>query len=323
MKKMVTAGLAIACAAALFTACSGSKGSKAGGASDKAVGYTFGEGKTFHSDEKETYSISFSDASWYAMQDTWKTEGVFKDIEDTTNVHLDITSYDSGDYGQKVNLAINSGSATYIIPKIYSEDQYVAGGGVVPVSDYTQYMPNFTAFVNKYNMNPDLDTIRQSDGKFYRLPGMHQAALQDYTIMVREDIFEAAGYNIRELENIVEHAIVLSENGVIRLEDLPENVQEEAREKTLAIPHQKTEQEVTALPLQSSTVSAKSETTRGITDDEDASGEILSLEEMERRHILHALSVCKNNKTEVCKKLGISRATLWRKLKELQIAVED
>ena len=129
--------------------------------------------------------------------------------------------------------------------------------------------------------------------------------------------------NIRELENIVEHAIVLSENGVIRLEDLPENVQEEAREKTLAIPHQKTEQEVTALPLQSSTVSAKSETTRGITDDEDASGEILSLEEMERRHILHALSVCKNNKTEVCKKLGISRATLWRKLKELQIAVED
>ena len=129
--------------------------------------------------------------------------------------------------------------------------------------------------------------------------------------------------NIRELENIVEHAIVLSENGVVRLEDLPENVQEEAREKTLAIPHQKTEQEVTALPLQSSTVSAKSETTRGITDDEDASGEILSLEEMERRHILHALSVCKNNKTEVCKKLGISRATLWRKLKELQIPVED
>jgi len=200
MKKIVTAGVAIVCAAALFTACSGSKGKKADGASDKAVGYTFGEGKTFHTDEKETYSISFSDASWYAMQDTWKTEGIFKDIEDVTNVHLDITSYDSGDYNQKINLAINSGSSTYIIPKVYSEDQYVAGGGVVAVSDYTKYMPNFTAFVNKYNMGPDLDTIRQSDGKFYRLPGMHQAALQDYTIMVREDIFEAAGYNIRELE---------------------------------------------------------------------------------------------------------------------------
>ena len=129
--------------------------------------------------------------------------------------------------------------------------------------------------------------------------------------------------NIRELENIVEHAIVLSEGGVIRLEDLPENVQEEAREKTLAIPHQKTEQEVAAIPMQPMGNSSKSEGARGKADSDEASDEILSLEEMERRHILHALSLCKNNKTEVCKKLGISRATLWRKLKELQIPVED
>ena len=127
--------------------------------------------------------------------------------------------------------------------------------------------------------------------------------------------------NIRELENIIEHAIVLSENGVIRLEDLPENVQEEAREKTLAISHQKEDAEVVAIPLQSTMTSTKADPSRK-KDDED-SGDILSLEEMERRHILHALSVCKNNKTEVCKKLGISRATLWRKLKELQIPVED
>ena len=200
MKKIVTIVAAIVCALSLFTACSGSKKAKTGAASGEAVGYTFGAEQTFHSDEPVTYSISFSDASWYPMVDTWKTEGIFKDIEDVTNVHLDITSYDSGDYNQKINLAINSGSSTYIIPKVYDESPYVAGGGVVAVSDYIQYMPNFTAFVEKYNMNPDLDTIRQADGKFYRLPGMHQAALQDYTILVREDIFEAAGYDIRELE---------------------------------------------------------------------------------------------------------------------------
>ena len=199
MKKVITTLVAITCLSSLFISC-GSKKADKKAASGEAKGYTFGEEVTFHSDEPVTYSISFSDASWYAMQDTWKTEGIFKKIEDKTNVHLDITSYDSGDYNQKVNLAINSGSSTYIIPKIYSEDQYVAGGGVVAVSDYTQYMPNFKAFVNQYKMEPDLDTIRQNDGKFYRLPGMHQAALQDYTIMVREDIFEAAGYSIRELE---------------------------------------------------------------------------------------------------------------------------
>ena len=130
--------------------------------------------------------------------------------------------------------------------------------------------------------------------------------------------------NIRELENIVEHAIVLSEDGVIRLEDLPESVQEEAREKTLAIAHQKSEtKEVAAIPLQPSNTAPKQDASRNKGESDEDESEILSLEEMERRHILHALSVCKNNKTEVCKRLGISRATLWRKLKELQIAVED
>ena len=166
MKKIIAAVLAMICATALFAWPWSKKSSKAA----EASGYTYGEEKTFHSDKPVTYSISFSDASWYPMLDTWKTEGVFKDIENLTNVHLDITSYDSGDYPQKVNLAINAGSATYIIPKVYSEEQYIAGGGIVAVSDYVQYMPNFSAFVKNYNMDPDLDTIRQKDGKFYRLP---------------------------------------------------------------------------------------------------------------------------------------------------------
>ena len=43
--------------------------------------------------------------------------------------------------------------------------------------------------------------------------------------------------------------------------------------------------------------------------------DIISLEEMERRHILHALSVCKGNQTEICEKL-------WRKMKALKIQME-
>ena len=73
MKKIATIAVAISCAAVLLTACSGKTTAKGGAASAEAVGYTFGEEKTFHSDNPVTYSISFSDASWYAMQDTWKT----------------------------------------------------------------------------------------------------------------------------------------------------------------------------------------------------------------------------------------------------------
>ncbi len=146
--------------------------------------------------------------------------------------------------------------------------------------------------------------------------------------------------NIRELENILEHAIVLSEGGIIRLEDLPENVQECAKEKAMAIPHMKGNAEAAegsaevcavdelrsigyaSVSAEVDAKNASGSATSSATNSTAASGDILTLEELERRHILNALSVYKNNKSEVCKKLGISRATLWRKLKELKIEME-
>lgn len=167
---------------------------------EENLDYQYGLDTTFHSDDPVTYSFFFSDASWYPMVDTWKTEGVFKKIEEITNVTLDITSIDSGDYNQKVSLMINAGEAAYIIPKTYDESPYVDGGAIVAISDYTQYMPYFTDFVEKYNMQDDLKTITKSDGKFYRLPGMLEAPVQDYTFMIRKDLFDAAGVDVPAIE---------------------------------------------------------------------------------------------------------------------------
>lgn len=167
---------------------------------EENLDYQYGLDTTFHSDDPVTYSFFFSDASWYPMVDTWKTEGVFKKIEEATNVTLDITSIDSGDYNQKVSLMINAGEAAYIIPKTYDESPYVDGGAIVAISDYTQYMPYFTDFVEKYNMQDDLKTITKSDGKFYRLPGMLEAPVQDYTFMIRKDLFDAAGVDVPAIE---------------------------------------------------------------------------------------------------------------------------
>ena len=43
---------------------------------------------------------------------------------------------------------------------------------------------------------------------------------------------------------------------------------------------------------------------------------LLPLSEMERNYIRKALEVCQRNHTEAARRLGISRSTLWRKLKE-------
>jgi two-component system nitrogen regulation response regulator GlnG/two-component system response regulator HydG len=44
---------------------------------------------------------------------------------------------------------------------------------------------------------------------------------------------------------------------------------------------------------------------------------------MERQHIIRALNLLNGNKTDVAAKLGISRATLWRKLKEHKIELGE
>ena len=220
-KQLLSTALAVSMVAASLTACTNGKGgsNEEPAPSQTAVdnntvtttddgstvvepveelGYTFGE--HFYSDDPVTYSMSFSDASWYPMTDKWKTEGVFEQIRLRTNVTLDLTSIDSGDYNDKIALSINAGDAPYIIPKTYDESRYVDGGAIVPVSKWTQFMPNFTKFVEDYNMQPDLDTITRNDGNFYRLPGMHESPNKDYFFMVRKDLFDGAGIDIASLE---------------------------------------------------------------------------------------------------------------------------
>ncbi len=96
--------------------------------------------------------------------------------------------------------------------------------------------------------------------------------------------------NVRELENCIESAVVLCE-GEILAEHLPLPDVERSRPE----PPPAGETKVTA---------------------------IMSLKEIERRHILSVLEVVKGNRTAAAKALGIGRNTLARKLKEYGIADE-
>ncbi|HEY6171234.1 MAG TPA: sigma-54 dependent transcriptional regulator [Candidatus Kapabacteria bacterium] len=84
--------------------------------------------------------------------------------------------------------------------------------------------------------------------------------------------------NIRELKNIIERAVLLSSGEMLGVDLLPDEIR---------------------TPTKTTDVTA-----------------IHTLEEVERNHILRVLKQAENNKTQAAKLLGISTATLYRKLKE-------
>ena len=92
--------------------------------------------------------------------------------------------------------------------------------------------------------------------------------------------------NVRELRMAIEHGVVLARGEMVDLQDLPERLFQAP-----ASPNS---------PLE------------GI-------GTNLNLEAMEKKFIVQALKLCYSNRTEAAQKLGISRRTIHRKLKEYQI----
>ena len=88
--------------------------------------------------------------------------------------------------------------------------------------------------------------------------------------------------NIRELDNVLRGAAVLSDNGVIEAADLPPALRSSRP------------------PVEPAT-------------------EPMTIDAMEKEAIIKALALCANNRKEAKKMLAISEATLYRKIKKYNL----
>jgi len=113
--------------------------------------------------------------------------------------------------------------------------------------------------------------------------------------------------NVRELENCVEHAIAMTRGPYIIPNDLPVQI-------ALTSHHERRDSKV-----------PEAEATESVTTGMPASADTtlatpaMSMREAERRAILKALRLHNGNRTLAAKELGISRATVWRKMKKYSI----
>lgn len=172
---------------------SGSEPALSSSEAEKDLDYEYGEDTTFHSEEPVTYSMMFSDHENYPLKKDWR---LWSYIKEKANVDFDLTTVARTDYNDKVTAAVNSGSAPYIIPKIYDSKAFEDSGQVVAVSDWVQYMPNYQKQVKEWGMEDDLKQTYASDGKYYRLPGMWEDVAGGYSFIIRKDVFEAAGVDL-------------------------------------------------------------------------------------------------------------------------------
>ena len=155
----------------------------------------FAAGTTFRATEPVEFSMLYRDHEAYPLQKDWP---FFTEIEKNQNVTFDIDSSPRVGYEEARSAMIASGDAPEIITVVYpgQETPFVSGGAILPVSDFTQYMPNFTAKVKKWGLEKDLDNLRQADGKFYVLPGLSEISVPQYSYVVRKDIWDKLGLSL-------------------------------------------------------------------------------------------------------------------------------
>ncbi|MDX3577353.1 extracellular solute-binding protein [Streptomyces sp. FL07-04A] len=152
-------------------------------------------GEQFKASKPLSFSLLHNNNPVYPMKDDWL---FWNELTRRTGVTLKPIAVPLSDYEKKRSVLIGAGDAPFLIPKTYhpSEVAFVSSGAILPVSEYTHLMPNFRDKVRKWKLEPELDSIRQSDGKYYLLPGLHEKVKSGYSLSLRTDVLGKLGLSL-------------------------------------------------------------------------------------------------------------------------------
>lgn len=192
-----TAGIAASALAITLTACTSGGGDDAQSGEidmESQVGYmeNFDVGTTFKATEPVEFGLLYRDHPDYPYRADWS---IVQHLEQDNNVTFDYVNVPLADLQTRRSVLISSGEAPDIMPSIYAgeERQFVSGGALLPISDYVEHMPNFLDKIERWGLEAEIENLRQADGKYYLLPGIHEIAKPQYSIAIRTDLWEKAG----------------------------------------------------------------------------------------------------------------------------------
>jgi putative aldouronate transport system substrate-binding protein len=139
-------------------------------------------------------SIYYSDNATLPFQEDWLT---VTEVEKRFNVDFDFEVIPIADYATKVSLALNSGTNApdvILYQTTKGENASLAlNGALVPISDYSEFTPNFNARVEEFGLTDTVNELNLADGKRYYMPSLFDIPFYDGGLILREDFLEAKG----------------------------------------------------------------------------------------------------------------------------------
>jgi DNA-binding NtrC family response regulator len=147
-----------------------------------------------------------------------------------------------------------------------------------------------------------------------RVGGQHTLTAEVMELLLS---FEWPG-NIRELENCIQHMAAINSGPLLHVADLPSALQNHhAQKKSQSLSAVAAAQPFPRTPIQ---ISGTPGPILDMPPQPQSLPAIVPLNELERRAIMHALEYTKGDRAVAAHLLGIGRTTLYRKLKEYQLA---
>ena len=128
-------------------------------------------------------------ADWLALTETAKL----------ANADVTIEAIPEGEYSTPVNLALDTQENcpdVIMFQEIYgSKASLCMNGGVVSISDYPEWTPNFNAMVEKFGLTDQVNNLKLADGKRYIMPSLHESLEYSGGLILRTDFLEAKGFD--------------------------------------------------------------------------------------------------------------------------------
>lgn len=140
-------------------------------------------------------TLFYSDNATLPFQEDWLA---VKTIEEMFNIDFQFEVIPIADYATKVSTTLNAGTNTpdvILYQTTKGENASLAlNGALVPISDYSDWTPNFNARVEEFGLKDAVDELNLSDGKRYYMPSLTDVPFYDGGLILREDYLAQKGF---------------------------------------------------------------------------------------------------------------------------------